>query len=90
MRLPPRLVAHDCEPILLNESRLPPLKKGEKSVWKLGPQEALTPVTVKTGIAGTERVQIFSKELEPGDRVVVAAAKQRKKPGAIRGLRFRF
>lgn len=74
----------------LNESRLPPLKKGEKRLWKLGPQEALMPITVKTGIAGTERVQIFSKELEAGDRVVVAAAKQKKKRGTVRGLRFRF
>lgn len=74
----------------LNESDLPPLKKGEKRLWKLGSQQTLTPVTVKTGIAGTERVQIFSKELEPGDRVVVAAAREMKKLGPMRGLRFRF
>ncbi|MEJ2715572.1 MAG: efflux RND transporter periplasmic adaptor subunit [Deltaproteobacteria bacterium] len=74
----------------LNEAGLPPLKKGEKRLWKLGPQETLTPVIVRTGIAGTDRVQIFSQELKRGDRLVVAVAKQRKKPSVMRGLRFRF
>jgi len=71
-------------------SKLPPLKRGEKRVWKRLSQKAIRPVTVRVGISGTERVQIVSTELRPGDRVVVEAVHKKKKRTRGRALRFRF
>jgi HlyD family secretion protein len=70
---------------------LPPLKSGERRIWKLEGKEKLRPVNVGIGIVGTERVQILSKDVKPGDQVVVDAVSQKKKEGPKPGaLRLRF
>jgi HlyD family secretion protein len=71
-------------------SKLPKLKTGEARVWKLkGTNNGIEPLTVRRGIVGTERVQIISDKLKPGDLVVVDAVTKKKKTQR-RGLRFRF
>jgi hypothetical protein len=67
------------------------LKPGYRRVWKLEKGNRITPISLKVGIVGTERTQIFSDELKAGDRVVVEAivSKGKGSPG-ISGIRFRF
>lgn len=69
---------------------LPELKSGQRRVWKLEPGNKLTGIAVRVGIAGTERVQIFSDKLKEGDKVVVEEIQSKKKTPQMRGLRFRF
>lgn len=69
----------------------PPVQAGQKRLWKLENTNTITPINVKTGIYGSERVQIFSDELKPGDKVVVeAATRKTKEGGQTPGLRFKF
>jgi HlyD family secretion protein len=70
---------------------LSPLTSGERRVWKLEKNGRMRPITVRIGVVGTERVQIISDEVKPGDRVVVDEV-AKKKPDAPQspGLRLRF
>jgi HlyD family secretion protein len=68
---------------------LPPVKSGERRVWKLAQKEQLRPVNVKIGMIGSERTQIISDDLHAGDRVVVEAVST-KKDAQKSGLRIRF
>lgn len=70
--------------------KLPALKQGQRRVWKLERGNRLTPMAVRAGIAGTERVQIFSDRLNKGDKVVVEEILNKKQGPKMRGLRFRF
>jgi HlyD family secretion protein len=70
---------------------LPPLKSGERRLWKLEGADILKPLNVGIGLVGPERVQIISDELKPGDRVVVdAVSKKQKEVTRAPALRFRF
>jgi HlyD family secretion protein len=71
-------------------SNLPALKKGEKRIWTLGPDNLMRPVDVRTGISGSERVQVFSDDLKPGHRVVVSAETDKKSSLQRPGLRLGF
>jgi len=72
-------------------SDLPPLKSGERRVWKLEANDRIRPLNVRIGMVGSERIQIFSDDLQAGDRVVVEAVSTKKKGAApTSGLRFRF
>lgn len=66
------------------------LKPNQRRVWKLVGGDRLEPVEVKTGISGTQGVQVFSNGIKPGDPVVVEAVAKDKKGPRMRGLRFRF
>ena len=68
---------------------LPPLKSGERRVWKLAEKDQLVPVSVKIGMIGSERTQIMSDRLQAGDSVVVEAISS-KKNAQQSGLRLRF
>ena len=68
---------------------LPPLKSGERRVWKLAEQDKLNPVSVKIGMIGSERTQIISDDLKAGDRVVVDTVSTKKNAPAS-GIRLRF
>ena len=68
---------------------LPPLKSGERRVWKLSEKDQLHPVSVKIGMIGSERIQIVSDDLHAGDRVVVETVST-KKDAQTSGLRLRF
>jgi HlyD family secretion protein len=67
-----------------------PLKSGQRRLWKLEQKNRIRPVNVGIGIVGTERVQIFSDELRPGDAVVVDAVTKKKEGPQSPGLRLRF
>lgn len=62
--------------------------KGEPTVWKLEHGQQPAGVKVRLGIQGSEKVQIFSEELKPGDRVVVQATSKKTPEKHLRGLRF--
>lgn len=68
---------------------VPPLKSGERRVWKLEPDGHIRPVAVKIGLVGNERAQIISDEVKPGDQVVVDESARKKTNGAP-GFRLRF
>ena len=61
---------------------------GAITVWKLEEGETFSPLKVRVGIRGNEKVQAFSDELKPGDRVVVRAARKSGPRKHLRGLRF--
>lgn len=69
---------------------MPPLKATQRRVWKLERGNNLKGIAVKVGIAGTERVQIFSDQLKEGDKVVVEEIQSKAKTPQMRGIRFRF
>jgi HlyD family secretion protein len=69
---------------------LPALKSGQRRVWRLERGNRLTAIAVRAGIAGTERVQIFSDRLKKGDKVVVEEIHNKKQSSKMKGLRFRF
>jgi len=70
---------------------VPPLKSGERRVWKLGQNGSIRPVSVKIGLVGNERAQIISDEVKPGDRVVVDESAKKKTDGPQSpGFRLRF
>ncbi len=73
----------------LPKGEAPPLKPGYRRVWKLDKGNGIRLVDVRVGIAGTERVQIFSEDLKAGDRVAVEAVIPKGK-GGFSGIRFRF
>jgi HlyD family secretion protein len=62
--------------------------KGDPTVWKLEDSQQPSRVKVRLGIQGSEKVQIFSEELKPGDRVVVQATSKKTPQKHLRGLRF--
>ncbi len=66
------------------------LPEGARRVWKLTKSGSVTPVNVKVGVHGTDRVQIVSDALQPGDLVAVDAVVQKKKDSQMPALRFRF
>jgi HlyD family secretion protein len=69
----------------------PEIPEGMRRVWRLEGKDSVSPTNVKAGIHGTERIQIFSDDLRPGDLVAVDAISLQKKDGAKKpALRFRF
>ncbi len=70
--------------------KLPALKPGQRRVWRLERGNRLAAIAVRAGIAGTERVQIFSDRLKKGDKVVVEEILNKKQGAKMKGLRFRF
>ncbi|HEU5450365.1 MAG TPA: efflux RND transporter periplasmic adaptor subunit [Terriglobales bacterium] len=57
-------------------------------VWKLGPENKLIPVQVRTGITDhtvTEVVQVLHGELKEGDELIVGSAGKRSGPGGPGG-----
>jgi HlyD family secretion protein len=73
------------------KQELPASKSGERRLWKLEGKDQLKPLNVGIGIVGTERVQILSKDLKPGDRIVVDSISKKKKEGPqAPALRFRM
>jgi len=66
------------------------LPEGARRVWKLTKSGSVTPVSVKVGVHGTDRVQILSDALQAGDLVAVDAVIQKKKDSQMPALRFRF
>ncbi len=70
---------------------LPPLKSGERRVWKLESNNQIHPISVRVGTVGSERTEIFSNELQSGDRVVLEVVSTKKQESAgVPGLQFRF
>ena len=57
---------------------LPPLKSGERRLWKLEENNRIRPIAVKIGIVGSQRVQIISGEIKAGDPVVMDAIATKK------------
>jgi HlyD family secretion protein len=75
----------------LKLANLPDLGSGKQRIWRLRDKNEIEPVVVKTGVVGTEKVQILSSELKPGQKVVVDEIKTKtKRSMRRRGLRFRF
>ncbi len=67
----------------------PELKPMERRLWRLVQGNRIQPVIVTLGMKGTDKVQIISSELAPGDKVVVEATTIEKKESGQRML-FRF
>ncbi len=63
---------------------------GEKRVWKLQNGSKIEPISVKTGLVGADRIQIFSDQLKPGDKVVVEAVTKKKQDVKSPAIRFKF
>ena len=75
----------------LKLANLPKLASGKQRIWRLREQNEIEPVEVKIGVVGTEKVQIMSSELKPGQKIVVDEIKTKtKRSMRRRGLRFRF
>jgi HlyD family secretion protein len=72
------------------QPKLPELKAGERRLWKLEGEDEIRPVTVRTGVSGIEKVQVFSDELKPGDRLVVDVIQNSQSAPKSRAIRFRF
>jgi HlyD family secretion protein len=69
----------------------PEIPEGMRRVWRVEGKDSVRPIDVKVGVHGTERIQIFSSDLNPGDLVAVDAISLQKKDGAKKpALRFRF
>lgn len=62
--------------------------KGDPILWRLRDGQQMTGVKVRLGIQGTEKVQVFSEDLKPGDRVIIQAASKKGQEKHLRGLRF--
>jgi HlyD family secretion protein len=71
-------------------SNLPSLKSGQRRLWKLEGKNQIRPLNVGIGVVGTERIQLFSDDLKPGDRIVVEAISKKKEGPQGSSLRFRF
>ncbi len=71
-------------------SELAPLKTGQRRLWKLEQGNEIIPVNVGIGVVGTERTQIISDRLKPGDKVVVEEVSIKKDSQRSSGLKFRF
>jgi len=70
---------------------LPELPGGMRRVWRLDEKDTVRPVNVKPGVHGTERIQVFSSDLSPGDLVAVDATSAQRPGGPKQpALRFRF
>lgn len=69
----------------------PELPEGMRRVWRLEEKDTVRPVNVKVGVHGTERIQVFSSDLKPGDLVAVDAMSAQRAGGSKQpALRFRF
>jgi HlyD family secretion protein len=69
----------------------PEVPEGMRRVWRLEGKDSISPINVKVGVHGTERIQIFSDDLKSGDLVAVDAISLQKKDGAKKpALRLRF
>jgi HlyD family secretion protein len=76
---------------VLSELNLPEpteLKEGEKRVWRVTQGNSIAPVIIRTGMHGTEKVQVFSEDLRPGDKLAVEVSRDAPKSPMGRGLRF--
>ena len=71
-------------------SELAPLKTGQRGLWKLERGDQIIPVNVGIGVVGTERTQIVSDQLKPGDKVVVEEVSTKKDAQRSSALKFRF
>ena len=71
-------------------SELAPLKTGQRRLWKLERGDQIIPVNVGIGVVGTERTQIISDQLKPGDKVVVEEVSIKKDAQRSSALKFRF
>jgi len=71
-------------------SELAPLKTGQRRLWKLEQGDQIIPVNVGIGVVGTERTQIISDQLKPGDKVVVEEVSTKKNSERSSALKFRF
>ena len=71
-------------------SDLQAVKQGQRRLWKLEPNNQLLPIDVVLGMVGTDRVQIFSEDLKPRDRVVVEEIYKQKEGAEAPGMRLRF
>ncbi|MBI4962388.1 MAG: efflux RND transporter periplasmic adaptor subunit [Desulfomonile tiedjei] len=71
-------------------SDVAPPKQGQRRLWKLAANNQIKPFNVGVGVIGTERTQVISDKLKPGDRVVVDAVVKKKENAQASGLRFRF
>jgi HlyD family secretion protein len=69
---------------------IPPLQPGSRRLWKLEDKNRVKPLSVGVGVVGTERVQVLSQELKPGDKVVVDATVKKKGGAPAPAIRFRF
>ncbi len=72
--------------------QFPAPKEGHRTVWRLKDKTQLNPVNIKVGVTSPQRTQIFTEELNVGDKIVVEAVLQKKSggPQAARGFRFQF
>jgi HlyD family secretion protein len=71
-----------------SSAKKPSSAKVEPTVWKLNDAQEPVPVKVRVGIQGSEKVQVFSEQLKPGERVVVQATSKKSSEKHIKGLRF--
>jgi HlyD family secretion protein len=62
--------------------------KAEPTVWKLQDGKSPLAVKVRIGVQGSEKVQVFSDNLKPGDRVIVQAIGKKGAQKNLKGLRF--
>jgi HlyD family secretion protein len=65
-------------------------KRGERRLWKLEAHNRLRPVIVRIGTVGTDRAQILSEDLKPGDRMVVEEVVKKKEGPQTPGIQLRF
>lgn len=63
-------------------------EEGAITVWKREEGDRYSPLQLRVGIRGNEKVQAFSEELKPGDRLVVRATRKRGPRKTLKGLRF--
>ena len=71
-------------------SGFPPPRSGERRLWKLESRNQLRPVNAKIGTTGTDRAQVISADLKPGDRVVVEEIIKKKNGSQAPRFRLRF
>jgi HlyD family secretion protein len=69
-------------------ARPSPPPKADPIVWKLDNGQPPVPVKVRVGIQGSEKVQVFSEAIKPGDRVIVQATSRKAAEKHLKGLRF--
>ncbi len=88
LRFKPASSAKELKSSPVNSTRKASSIRGDPMVWKLQDDQQIRGVKVRLGIQGTEKVQVFSDELQVGDRVVVHAMSKKGQEKHLRGLRF--
>ena len=88
LRFKPASFTTDHKSSPVTSARKASSSKGDPVVWKLRDDGQMTCVKVRLGIQGTEKVQVFSEELKPGDRVIVQAISKKGQEKHLKGLRF--